>query len=204
MELRLVVFDMDGVILDSMDTLALLASCAIAEFFRIPILDAQRRYNATIGVPFRQQLEIIFPAHPPVMKDSVASIYEQKHQLVLPLLKTADSAKSLIWSLRSRGIGSALISSTDAKFIQQMEQIQKLDFDHVRGYSSLYSGNGHTKALQLTDVLHESSVRAEEALMVGDTKEDQYVAAAVGTHFRLTTCKDLYADVHQALTEIRL
>ena len=61
MNTQLLVFDLDGTLIDTMGDYADKAAALIRDHYGTPKDEARRRYFETSGVPFEQQLEQIFP-----------------------------------------------------------------------------------------------------------------------------------------------
>jgi phosphoglycolate phosphatase-like HAD superfamily hydrolase len=194
--IRLVVFDMDGVVVDSMPTLTVLASYNIARYYAQPIVKARDLYQSTVGLPFREQLTKLFPAIESGVHDTIADYYEEMHLAVLPLLPLAPGIESVLWQCRARGILTGLISSTEARLINHMPQVRDLPLDCIRGQSGDID-----KLLQFQDILQHTYVTPNEAVLFGDSLIDGKVATKAGSHFRLTSCKDLVHDFEKTLAE---
>jgi phosphoserine phosphatase len=194
--IRLVVFDMDGVLVDSMPALTILASLTIHRYFGIPITKARDYYLSTVGLPFCEQLDKIFPSHHPSLKSLVVKQYEESHAAVLPLLPLAPHAGRVIWECRARGIGTGLVSSTNASYIDQMDQISGLEFDFVRGYRPDIG-----KQLQIEDIIQEAHIKPSEVIYFGDTTYDGQIAKTIGTNFRLTECETFANDFDKTCKE---
>ena len=64
MTTQLLIFDMDGTLIDTMEDYADKAAALIFEHYGKPRDEARRRYFDTSGLPFAQQLEQIFPKEP--------------------------------------------------------------------------------------------------------------------------------------------
>src|SRR4051812_11625031 len=75
-EKSLCVFDFDGTIVDSMEAFADLAGTLISENYHLPFPHSRKLYLQTSGVPFFQQLEILFPND--LKNAKIASAFEQQ------------------------------------------------------------------------------------------------------------------------------
>ena len=58
---KVVVFDFDGTVVDSMDSFADIAADVMPRYYSISGEEAKRLYLETSGIPFFQQLEQLFP-----------------------------------------------------------------------------------------------------------------------------------------------
>src|SRR5579864_2781581 len=61
---RVLLCDLDGTLIDSMPTLAEIASEVMEEVYATPAILSRELYLATCGLPFAGQLEEIYPGDP--------------------------------------------------------------------------------------------------------------------------------------------
>src|SRR6185369_12439926 len=77
---RAVMFDLDGTLIDTMGGFADLAAEIMAARHGLDAVEGRRRYMETSGIPFRQQLEVIHPAH--AQNDAASDEFEQRKRAV--------------------------------------------------------------------------------------------------------------------------
>ncbi|MGC2288285.1 MAG: HAD hydrolase-like protein [Thermoplasmata archaeon] len=73
-----VVFDLDGTILDDLNHISEVAADVIATAFGTPKEEARIHYLATTGLPFEAQLSQLYPEVPPADRHQVARLFHQR------------------------------------------------------------------------------------------------------------------------------
>jgi phosphoglycolate phosphatase len=77
-ERGVVVFDLDGTILDDMPLIATVAASVMANAFGTPEDEGRVHYLATTGMPFEAQLAQLYPEAPPALRASAARTFHQR------------------------------------------------------------------------------------------------------------------------------
>lgn len=164
--IKLVTLDFDGTTADTMPTLEEIAVKLMVKHYELETEDARAKYQITTGLPFEQQMEIIFPDNPnnklvisQFEKEKIENIFD------LPLFK---DAKSTIDLLREQGYLVAISSSTTQPIIEKYCKEKELIVDHIVGYRM-----GFEKGKDHFDFLKEEfNLSAEELVYVGDSLKD--------------------------------
>lgn len=177
---RLVLFDMDGTVMDSMPILTDLAVECITYEFNYEAMFARQRYLNTVGRPFLEQLMMIFPAQDYTRHRRAAEHYDQIHNMIAPYLPMMESADYAMRELRDENIVSVLISSTAQRIIARMHRIFTLGFDEVVGYRENFTK--HDQAVYAIGKYQPSQIN-----YFGDTAYDGEIAEAIGAKFTLVT-----------------
>jgi phosphoglycolate phosphatase-like HAD superfamily hydrolase len=73
-----VVFDLDGTILDDLDRISAVAAEVLFKAFGTPIEEGRIHYLATTGMPFEAQLAQLYPDAPAVLRHSTAVAFHQR------------------------------------------------------------------------------------------------------------------------------
>lgn len=73
-----VVFDLDGTIIDDLGLISHVAADVMAEAFGTPAEEARVHYLATTGMPFEAQLAQLFPQAPPALRAQTARTFHQR------------------------------------------------------------------------------------------------------------------------------
>lgn len=181
---RLIIFDMDGTLVDSMPQLRQLAIAMIVHYYRIPDRMAASEYDRTVGKPFREQLNEIF-GHDDARNSVAANTYETEHIMLAPSFPLGEHTVPVLLKLKAVGIKTALVSSTHKVIVRMMKQVQDLPITHVFGYTQ-----GMDKDAQIAKAcLYAGHVRSTETLYIGDSASDGLLAENIGIPFQL-------ADVH--------
>lgn len=172
-----VLFDLDGTLIDTMGGFADLAAELINEHHGTDRRIARKRYLETSGIPFRHQLEAIFPGDP--RNDEVAAIYEHRKQgICARAVLDADTRRGLL-QLRERGIRIVVSSNGARHFIDEFQQRAPVTFDLALGF-----GDGLAKgAPHVARVCRELDVTPDQILFVGDSLKDGELARDNGLRF---------------------
>jgi phosphoglycolate phosphatase-like HAD superfamily hydrolase len=164
--IKLVILDFDGITADTMPTLEKIAVKLIVKHYKLKTEDARTKYQITTGLPFEQQMELIFPCNPnngevisQFEKEKIESIFD------LPLF---NDAKSTIDLLREMGYLVAISSSTTQPIIEKYCKKNELVIDQIVGYKiGFEKGKDHFDFLK-----NEFNLSAKELVYVGDSLKD--------------------------------
>lgn len=77
-ERGVVVFDLDGTLLDDLSLISLVAADVMSRTFGTPPEEARIHYLATTGMPFEAQLAQLYPEAPPALRSSAARTFHQR------------------------------------------------------------------------------------------------------------------------------
>ena len=78
MERGLVLFDLDGTILDDLGLIAAVAADVLEKTFGTPVEEARVHYLATTGMPFEAQLAQLYPEAPVELRAAAARTFHQR------------------------------------------------------------------------------------------------------------------------------
>lgn len=183
----LCIFDFDGTLVDSMTSFADLAASLISQHFDLNPAQARQAYLDTSGLPFYQQLEILFPKH--VKNHEVSELFEsnkRKDYLEKPLFKDVESG---LTRLRKNKIRVAISSNNSHELVEQyLAKKNNFPSDLVLGYRKDFAkGRQH-----FDHILNFFDVAPSEALFVGDSQQDGKKALDYGLDFvgRVGTVSD--------------
>lgn len=194
----LVIFDCDGTIIDSMKILTDLATDTIALSYKVKADEAKRMYKSTVGIPFRDQLETLFPHD--TRNSGIAEQYENGHRAVAPTFSLAPRLRILFKEIHARGYLRALVTSTDWIILRDwLPQVNRLGFHFMSGYLT-----GNDKLVQIDKAIKKLEADPSKTLYVGDSQFDQECAILSGIAFVKVTTLTLYDEVLYALERIDL
>ncbi|HEV2449595.1 MAG TPA: HAD family hydrolase [Thermoplasmata archaeon] len=150
-----VVFDLDGTILDDMSPISHVAAAVLHEAFGTPEEEGRLHYLATTGMPFEAQLAQLFPEAPPELRAQTARKFHQRkiqeayaHASVFPemprVLKQLDRAG---WTLAistgaEREMGELLLEREGLRiwFESVLGSGQGTKREHLLEYQRRYPG----------------------------------------------------------------
>jgi phosphoglycolate phosphatase-like HAD superfamily hydrolase len=186
MNFKLAIFDMDGVILDSMGQLTDLAVKTIGFHFGLSENIAREKYLSTVGLPFVKQIEMLFPNEPPAAKLMAVAIYEARHRELCPDFPLAPEAHTVVKGIQVRS-SVALVTSTHRSLLMNyLPQVRALGFDYLGGFR-----DGISKSHQIGAAMGVTGNTPEETIYFGDSETDGFYASESGVAFRMLTCANL-------------
>jgi len=164
--IKLITLDFDGTTADTMPTLEEIAIRLMVKFYKLKEDDARAKYRVTTGLPFVQQMDILFPSNPN-NQEVVAQFEKEKIESIFDLPLFAD-AKSTINSLRDNGFLVAISSSTTQPIIEKYCMQNELNVDQILGYREGFEkGKDHFDFL-----MKQFKLTANELVYVGDSLKD--------------------------------
>jgi phosphoglycolate phosphatase len=172
-----IAFDFDGTLVDTMHEYAKIASDEMSSIYGLNSETAGQLYLETSGIPFFQQLDLIFG--PDSRNKRCAENYEKRKAKLLDSVRMDDPTRELLLYIRSLGLSTAITSNNFQDLVDQfVEKIPGL-FDLVLGF-----GNGYSKGpLQFTQVIDTFGIDRRNLLFVGDSLSDARKALAFGIDF---------------------
>jgi len=172
-----VMFDFDGTLVDTMHEYARIAGKEITALFGLPEEHAQQLYLETSGVPFFQQLEIIFG--PDLRNAECASRFEQTKAAYLEGVTLDAKTKRILTEIRSLGLSIAITSNNFQERLDPFIEREAQLFDLVLGFSSRMSKG----PAQFSRVIETFGVDRRRLVFVGDSLSDARKALAFGVDF---------------------
>jgi phosphoglycolate phosphatase-like HAD superfamily hydrolase len=172
-----VIFDFDGTIVDSMSTFADIAAKVMPKRLRIDSETARRSYLETSGIPFFQQLEILFPGDP-ANKATAEEFEKIKREGYFdePLF---EDAPDTVLHLRNLGIKVAVSSNNFQHLVDEFVENRGLKFDAVLGFRKGFDkGAPHFGFIE-----NEFQIPREKMTFVGDSLKDGERAKGFGIKF---------------------
>ncbi len=160
-------FDFDGTLVDTMEGFADIAGKVISDYHpEVDFETARRRYLETSGVPFFQQLEIMFPGDP--SNAEKAGLFEERKKTGFFSQNFSEDVKFTINGLRRRGFLAGVSSNNFQELIDRFVEREDLHFDVVLGFREGFEkGRDHFEF-----VMKEFSLNREELTFVGDSLKD--------------------------------
>lgn len=216
---RVIMFDLDGTLIDTMFAFADLAAELMAANHGDEVGWARERYLATSGIPFAQQLEVIHPGHP--ANGATETEFELRKKDITRRARMDAETIAALAELRRLGAKLVLSSNTGQEFVDEFVDAEDFEFDLALGF---HANSGMAKgAPHVAHTLHSFHAVPEQVWFVGDSLKDGELASATGLAFfgrlgtfdaadferaaagtpTLSSIADLVAHVHQALEQPR-
>ena len=164
--IKAVVLDFDGTTADTMPTLEKIAVKLLRINYKLNKKTSQTMYRSTTGLPFIQQIKLLFPNNP--KNEFVVSQFEKEkieNVFNLPLFHDTNTTIDL---LREKGFIVVISSSTIQPTIEKYCQMKKLQVDQILGYREGFEkGKDH-----FNFILKKFNLKPDELLYVGDSLKD--------------------------------
>lgn len=174
-----IMFDLDGTLIDTMSAFADLAADMMALHHGDDVAFARARYLETSGIPFRQQLEVIHPGHP--ANDLASSEFERRKRRICDTTSMDPRTLAGLYMLRREGIKLVVSSNTGQVFVDEFVARESFAFDLALGYDPV---RGLAKGIQhVAQTMAEFGITPLDILFVGDSLKDAELALASGVAF---------------------
>jgi phosphoglycolate phosphatase-like HAD superfamily hydrolase len=174
---RVLLCDLDGTLIDSMPTLADLATEVMESTYGTPRMLARELYLATCGLPFVKQLEEIYPGDP--RNAGASDLFEGRKPARCDLIRMPVDTRRALERLRSMGVRIAVSSNNGVSNVQTFARNAGFPFDLVLGF-----GDGLAKGRPHLDATSRAfGVDRQEMLFVGDSLHDGEIAEREGIPF---------------------
>jgi phosphoglycolate phosphatase len=172
-----IMFDFDGTLVDTMQDYARIASEEMYNMYGITRNAAQQLYLETSGIPFFQQLDLIFGVD--TRNHECAQRYEYRKTVFLADVQLDSSIKKTLENIRELGVSIAITSNNFHHIVESFVEKDRDLFDLVLGFDKNMS-KGPT---QFTKVIDTFGVDRRYILFVGDSLSDARKALAFGVDF---------------------
>lgn len=167
---RAVLFDFDGTLIDTMGGFADVAGRLIERYHGWSFEEAREAYLRTSGIPFFQQLQILFPGRE--RNPGIAESFEYQKLKCYEGLGLDPDASITMNGLRERGIASVVSSNNYGAVVNGFLAKQDVTFDLVLGYQDNF-GKGEE---HFAFAAQRLQVPRSALLFVGDSVKDAEIA----------------------------
>jgi phosphoglycolate phosphatase-like HAD superfamily hydrolase len=174
---RVLLCDLDGTLVDSMPTLADLATEVMERMYGTPRLLARELYLATCGLPFVKQLEEIYPGD--ARNPGASDLFEGRKPARCGAIRMSAETRRALERMRARGVRVAVSSNNGIDNVDAFVRSGDFTFDLVLGFGGgLAKGRPH-----LDKTSSVFGVGRQEMLFVGDSLHDGEIAEREGVPF---------------------
>ena len=174
---KVLLCDLDGTLIDSMPTLADLATEVIEARYGTPRILARELYLATCGLPFVKQLEEIFPDD--ARNADASTEFEARKPARCNAIRMTTDTRRALERMREMGVRIAVSSNNGTENVTAFARDAGFKFDLVLGYGGgLAKGRTHLDATS-----REFGASRQEMLFVGDSLHDGEIAEREGIPF---------------------
>lgn len=174
---KMVIFDLDGTLVDSMEGFSEIAEDIIHKYFDVDYSEAAKMYKKTSGLPFKFQLKKIFQDHPKI--EIAAKEFEE---IKLKMYHTKSFFYDVIRTLPlfvQYGYKLAVSSNNNMQNVLNKIKTQKDFFNLVLGYQEgFFKGKDH-----FTLIKREYQLSEDQMIFVGDSLHDAKMAYENGIQF---------------------
>ena len=171
-----VLFDLDGVLLDSFEAWASLVDAAARHFGHPSV--TREAFRAVYGQPTQSDVDHFFPDQ---TVESVEAYYEAHFAEHAGAAEVVPGAVELLTALERQGVPTAVITNTPSALARRMLEAASLSPNAVVGGSDI------PKAKPAPDMIFRAcellGIEPWDALVVGDSPSDKQAAAAAGAPF---------------------
>ena len=176
---KLLIFDWDGTLCDSISRIALCIRCA-AEEVGLPAPE-EHEAREIVGLGFVDALERLFPGIDMdkilAMRDSYSRHFVEHDSEPSPFF---DGVEETLEELKDQGYFLAVATGKSRRGLDRVLKARQLsDFFHSSRCADETAGK--PDPLMIDELLKEFDVSPKEAIMVGDTEFDMAMAASAGT-----------------------
>jgi len=173
-----IVMDFDGTLVDTMDGFADVAARVISSRYPTDRTTAREAYLRTSGIPFRQQLDVMYPGDR--RNDDAADEFEQGKLDGFFSETFSDDALDAVSSLRGIGL-LVIVSSNNFQHLvdEFVARASNIEFDLVLGArDNFFKGADHFRA-----IMERLGLVEDDMTFVGDSLKDAERALSCGVGF---------------------
>lgn len=172
-----VLFDLDGTLIDTMQTFADVAADVMVEVHGAHRATVRAAYLETSGIPFFRQLELIMPGDP--RNREAAAAFERRKVRAIADVTPSEITLVALRRLRQRGIRIGVCSNNFQDQVDRFVDDCPAPFELALGFGpGLAKGGPH-----FDRACSEFNCSREDLVFVGDSLADAEIARAEGVRF---------------------
>lgn len=170
---RVIFFDLDGTLVDTMQIYADFAADLIASRYPVERAVAREQYLETSGLPFIHQLEVLFPGD--AKNAETDRIFEAGKLARVEHVRLDPATRALLDDLHGRGFVLAISSGNTQENVDAFCARESLPVRFPLGFKPDGFAKGEPHFRRVEEVLPASR---SEMLFIGDSLRDGELAAA--------------------------
>jgi phosphoglycolate phosphatase-like HAD superfamily hydrolase len=190
---KLLVFDLDGTLVDTMGDYGDKAAHLMHTAYSTDILQARDDYFRTSGLPFHQQLKLLYPNESTT--EAVAQEFEDWKDGYLLNIELPVVVGALFQKWRASGLRIAISSNNGEAYVTRMARDWPVDV--ALGYrqsDSFAKGEAHFAALE-----SKFNISRTDMLFTGDSPNDFRIALRCGVPFQALLTPEFTAADFKAI-----
>jgi phosphoglycolate phosphatase-like HAD superfamily hydrolase len=176
----LLIFDLDGTLVPTMEDYADQAAMLMEAHFGTPRGAARGDYFRTSGLPFQKQLRLLYPERDAGETDAVAARFERWKDGYLRSIALPPQITTLLQYWRECGYRIAISSNNMQTYVDRLARDWPIDCAlGFRPEDNFAKGEAHFRTLEARFGLARAQL-----LFTGDSPNDARIARAAGVAFR--------------------
>lgn len=177
MSKHVVIFDFDGTLVDSMGDFTQIAARVLKQYFGTTLAQGAEFYKATSGLPFCDQVAVLFPQHPNT--EAAISAFETEKATRYLAKPAYPDAHDTLKQLKDMGLHTVISSNNFQTLVDRLVDHLKLPVDMALGLSSNFGkGDPH-----FNHIAASFDIGRESMVFVGDSLKDAEHASLAGIDF---------------------
>jgi len=174
---KICVFDFDGTIVDTMPNLTKTAVEVLTKYYSVLDKEAEEGFINTSGIPFFQQIELLFPDDP--RNKEASEEYEREKLKGFFEESVFPDTQEIFSYLKRKNYLITLSSSNFQEVVDKYLKIKGIKVDLALGAKeNFYKGEDHFNFIK-----DKYNLRKEEMVFVGDSLKDGERAIDFGVDF---------------------
>ena len=193
MTVELLVFDLDGTLVPTMEDYADQAASLMQAHLGADWQAARREYFRTSGLPFQMQLRQLYPERGDT--DAVADRFEQWKDIYLRGIALPGPVERLMRRWRALGFRIAISSNNMQHYIDRLARDWPVDLAlGFRPADGFAKGEDHFRAIE-----HHFGIGRDRLVFTGDSPNDARIAGGAGVLFRALSTEAFKPEDFQAI-----